>query len=364
MIVRGEKEDIFLYKQTPEMKNRATQILIHIVCSLAFLSIPILSPPPGSGSLASIMGNAHFLQDFSGIVLTLIFFYACYYYIIPRYFFTGKYIPFTLFCLLGFAIIIWLPNMWREMPHAHPMGSNFRMDRPREGWGYHFYIGHITHNFLRFAVVLSVALMLKINNRMKQVQREKLNTEVSFLKAQINPHFLFNTLNSIYSLTLSKSDDAPKAVVKLSGIMRYAISEANHDYVSLEKEITYISNYIDLQKLRLTPKVKVVYEVTGNPGNAQIAPFLLIPFIENAFKYGVNSEEDSNIQVTLTITSLAASLFVYNNKVYVQKDNAFATGIGINNTSTRLAMLYSGRHSLEVNDGADDFSVSLKIDLA
>jgi len=363
-MITGRKETLFLYGQQQEMKNKATQILVHTVGSLAFLSIPLLSPPPGSGNFSSIIHNGHFWQDMFGFIITLLFFYAAYYLLIPRYFFTGKYLQFVAWCLIGFVLITWLPNLLRVMQPRPYMSGRFRHGPPAEGMGYLFLLGHIAHNFLRFAVVLSIALVLKINSRLKKTQREKMQTEISFLKAQINPHFLFNTLNSIYSLTLSKSDDAPKAVIKLSGIMRYAISEANHDYVPLEKELDYISNYIELQKLRLTPKVKLAYHVAAHTGNLQIAPFLLIPFIENAFKYGVNSEENSSIQVNIEVKDSQVHLYVYNNKVYVQKHNTFATGIGITNTRIRLGMLYTGKYTLDIDDEPDDFKVSLKIDLA
>ena len=131
--------------------------------------------------------------------------------------------------------------------------------------------------------------MLKINSRLKLAEKEKVNAELSYLKAQINPHFLFNTLNSIYSLAIEKSDYTATAVVKLSSMMRYVITDASHKFVPLEKEINYISNYIELQKLRIDSSIKLMYTVTGDISDKKIAPLVLISFIENAFKYGVNA---------------------------------------------------------------------------
>ena len=194
-------------------------------------------------------------------------------------------------------------------------------------------------------------------------KEQMLNTEISFLKAQINPHFLFNTLNSIYALTLVKSEKAPDAVVKLSGMMRYAVSEASQSQVSLSKEVSYITNYIELQKLRITDKIVITFDVIGDPENKQIAPFLLIPFVENAFKYGVNSEENSDIWIRIEINEDDLQMQIENNKVFVRKDKNYGTSLGIKNTKERLHLMYPGKHLLKIRDGKYDFSVSLYIKL-
>ena len=150
-----------------------------------------------------------------------------------------------------------------------------------------------------FLLVIALAFLIKITNRLNEINTEKRNAEVSYLKAQINPHFLFNTLNSLYALTLQKSNEAPIAVLKLSGIMRYVVTESNREYVPLEKELNYIKDYIALQKLRLDPNVSLVFEIDGEPFGKAIAPLLLIPFIENAFKYGA---------VLFTIFSLRSAI--------------------------------------------------------
>lgn len=138
-----------------------------------------------------------------------------------------------------------------------------------------------------FILVLVCALLLKTNQRWRKLRQEKLETELSYLKAQINPHFLFNTLNSIYALAIEKSDYTATAVVKLSGMMRYIISESHKHFVSLEKEISYINDYIELQKFRLGGTVKIHYSLQGHYPGKEIAPLILITFVENAFKYGL-----------------------------------------------------------------------------
>jgi LytS/YehU family sensor histidine kinase len=200
-----------------------------------------------------------------------------------------------------------------------------------------------------------------IYEQWQDTKEQMLNTEISFLKAQINPHFLFNTLNSIYALTLVKSDKAPDSVIRLSGMMRYAVSEANYSFVPLSKEISYISNYVELQKLRITEKILITYELSGDVEGKLIIPFLLIPFIENAFKYGVNAEENSDIWIRVEINEEDLVMQVENNKVFVKKDKDYGTSLGIKNTRKRLQLLYPGRHVLKIKDGKYDFRVLLQI---
>lgn len=193
--------------------------------------------------------------------------------------------------------------------------------------------------------------------------RDKLDAELSYLKAQINPHFLFNTLNSIYSLALQKSDDAANAVVKLSGMMRYVLTESQRESVSLEKEINYIKDYVELQKLRLGNAVRLDFNISGNAAQKQIAPLLLIPFIENAFKHGVNAEENSEIEIEINVTESAVNLFVKNNKVNVDNTTDVKTGLGVENTKNRLILLYPDKHHLTIDDNPLSFAVSLSINI-
>ena len=142
-----------------------------------------------------------------------------------------------------------------------------------------------------------------------------MKSELSFLKAQINPHFLFNTLNSIYALAIKKDDKTADAVVQLSELMRYIMTNANDDVIALDKEINYINNFVQLQKTRLGNTVNVDYAVEGNAFGKCITPLILISFIENAFKHGVNPNQNSEIVIRITIVEDYLTLFVSNNKV-------------------------------------------------
>jgi len=203
---------------------------------------------------------------------------------------------------------------------------------------------------------------LHAERKSKQIENEKLNTELSFLKAQINPHFLFNTLNNIYSLAADKSDLTAPAVMKLSSIMRYVLTEARHDTVALEKEIKFIADYIELQKMRTTPKTTVSFTVEGDPEGKQVSPLLFLPFVENSFKYGVSTRELSPIDILLEIKEEEVHLKVRNNKQSLATLRPVEnTGIGIQNTRRRLELLYPDRYSLEMTDEPATYTVNLNI---
>jgi len=190
----------------------------------------------------------------------------------------------------------------------------------------------------------------------------KLGAELSFLKSQINPHFLFNTLNNIYALVLKKSSDAPNAVLMLSDIMRYMLHDSNHKRVLLEKEIDYISNFIQLQRLRLGKGVNVDMNVTGSPNGLEIAPMLLIPFVENAFKHGELQQKDAYIMIKLDIVSGEINFNVEN--VLRKKKEKTTSGIGLDNLQKRLALIYPGQYDLEMKEHGDTYICKLKLQLA
>lgn len=188
-------------------------------------------------------------------------------------------------------------------------------------------------------------------------------SELALLRSQVNPHFLFNTLNNIYSLVYMKSDEAPAAVMKLSSIMRYMLYDANADRVPLEKEIEYLGSFIELQKLRLKEQDWVEMTVTGSPYGKTIAPMLLIPFVENAFKHGSKTGENPGIRIQLTIDAGQIRFEVKNSirsNIPIQKDES--KGIGMHNIQRRLDLLYPDKHSLVITEEKEFFCVKLTIE--
>ncbi|RUT78522.1 sensor histidine kinase [Ancylomarina longa] len=206
----------------------------------------------------------------------------------------------------------------------------------------------------------------KVSDQFKDIEREKLEAELKALKSQINPHFLFNTLNNLYSLTLDKSDKAPGMVLQLSDMMRYILYECNERFVLLEKELGFVKNYLDLQKIRLDETIPVNLEVRGNTGEHKVAPLLFEPLIENAFKhgaYGKNNHGFVNILFNFEQKD-QLSLFIENrfHDDWQSKDSD--NGIGIKNVMRRLELIYPNKHDIEINKEGDLFRVNLKIDMS
>jgi LytS/YehU family sensor histidine kinase len=187
-------------------------------------------------------------------------------------------------------------------------------------------------------------------------------SELALLRSQVNPHFLFNTLNNIYSLVCKKSPDAPEAIMKLSSIMRYMLYDTNTDVVLLEKEIEYLGSFIELQKLRIRHTDFVELRIEGEVGNKTIAPMLLIPFVENAFKHGSKTGPSPGIMIHLVVSPHQLLFEVTNHlkKNYIGSKDILG-GIGLQNINRRLELLYPGKHSLESTQDNDLYRVKLLI---
>lgn len=218
--------------------------------------------------------------------------------------------------------------------------------------------------FYEFIISVFTAILLRINIQMHIIEQEKLLSEVSYLKAQINPHFLFNTLNSLYALALEKSDDTPDTILKLSTIMRYVTIESSNEKVELQKEIEYIKNYIDLQRFRMDDSTDFSFSIKGEIQQQKIAPLVFIPFIENAFKYGLNPDKYSKILIAITIENKHAKLYVKNTKsVQIIKENE-KSKTGLENTLKRLEYIYPNKHKLNIDETESFYTIQLTIDLA
>jgi len=200
----------------------------------------------------------------------------------------------------------------------------------------------------------------------KELETQTMQSEINFLKTQINPHFLFNTLNALYALTLKKSDIAPEVVLKLSEMMRYMLYECNEKYVSLPQELTYLQNYLDLERIRHTGKVDIRMEVKGDTEHIMIAPLILITFIENAFKHGLkNRIEGGFVHIFFEVTDDRLQFRIINSKADIigpaSTHNKKNSGIGLINVTRRLHLVYPVAHELKISNNPDTFEVTLTI---
>ena len=198
----------------------------------------------------------------------------------------------------------------------------------------------------------------------RALENKNLQSELSFLKSQINPHFLFNTLNSLYALTLKKSDKAPEIVLRLSDMMRYMLYESNEKMVDLEKEIDSIKNYLELEKIRYGEKAGISFECDGDDlNNYCIPPLIFIPFLENAFKHGLSNSLDKGfVKVKISFKKIDLLFEIENSKSKEAKDERFYKGgIGLTNVKRRLELIFGQNYKLNIIDTEHSFSVNLAL---
>lgn len=195
----------------------------------------------------------------------------------------------------------------------------------------------------------------------RNLETEKKDMELQFLKSQLNPHFLFNSLNNIYSLAYQKSDKTADAILKLSEIMRYMIYESNDSWVALSKEIEYVTSYIELQKLRFKNGAAVEMTLNGEIDDQQIIPLILISFVENAFKHGVANDPEDPIRINIIANQKILHFSITNKKSNANKDAL--GGVGLNNVERRLQLLYPDRYKLNIVNSATHYTSELMLDI-
>jgi two-component system LytT family sensor kinase len=220
-------------------------------------------------------------------------------------------------------------------------------------------------SMLIFIVFISLifSLIRKVQDqegKEKQLSKEKSDTEIQLLKAQINPHFIFNSMNNIYSLAYSKSDQAPEAILKLSEMLRYVYYDCNRDEVTLGAELEYIRNYMAFQQMKSPHEQSIVLEADGIDENFRIAPMLFIPFVENSFKYSKIEElQDARVEIKLTTEDNKLCFRITN--THPENGKSPGSGMGIENVRSRLELTYPGTSSLEFKDENSSFEVVMKI---
>ncbi len=226
---------------------------------------------------------------------------------------------------------------------------------------------------LSFTAVVMVMIVkftkdwLKDQKRTQELEKEKLETELKFLRSQFNPHFLFNTINSIHFLIEKDSKRASDTLSKFSDLLRYQLYECNEPKIPLKKEVHYLANFVALEKLRVSKNVPVVLDVSENVNGAQIAPFILMPFVENAFKHVSKGKQQQNfIRISLEQQEKQIQFTVENSQDTVEpksRDAVYYGGIGLTNVKRRLDLLYPQQHTLKIDSQNNTYSVQLTIDL-
>lgn len=344
--------------------NHIRSILVQFLAIFLFILFPVATGPRGLSELLHWPPNPFMIRDLFQYALLTLLFYLNYYYLVPKLYFTKKFVAyfFILFSLL--LIFLFMPG------DLFSFGNSIRFRPPNHHPSFPppeqnpVFNRHFRHIFFPFLMLVFLSLILKIQSRLKESEGKKLTAELLLLKAQINPHFLFNTLNGIYALALERSEKTPSAILRLSGLMRYVTTEATNDWVPLEKELNYIVDYVELQLLRLGETIEVDFSIKNESNGRVIAPLILISFIENAFKHGIGPSGEAKIRIEISADqnelSLKTSNQIFPNSSALEWEK---NGLGINNTSERLQRIYAGKHKLEIKDMDQSFQVDLKINL-
>ncbi|TGD79594.1 sensor histidine kinase [Hymenobacter wooponensis] len=346
--------------------QRAWTVVIHVASWVGVATIPRLlstNPPP-------------FQPGFLIPPLLLAgFFYLNYHILIPQLFAKRRFLAYFGVVLVLLGLFYW-PFISRaagitKRP-SRPHRTEIVVGRPGE-------TGQLRHSrppqgiWMIGILVWIISSGLRITSEWfeterarRELQNNHLTAELAFLKSQVSPHFLFNTLNNIYSLAQLKADEAPEAILQLSQLMRYMLYESAAPRVPLEREVAYVRTYIDLQRLRLTPEqADISFTVEGNLNGCMIEPMLLIPFVENAFKHGISARHPSKIAVELAVVGQQLQFNVTNTRFPEAKaDHDPNSGIGLPNVQQRLALLYPDRYQLQLDQTPTEYSVALTLTMA
>ncbi len=318
-------------------------------------------------------------------VIYLTIFYTNYFILIPYLLFNKKILAYIGFSIILLAVSYFLKDSlirmnFEELPNFRNingppppeiLANKMPFQRPNpEGFfnirNYKPIIFTLTGIIFFYIISLLLKLLQKWNNHEKykaELEKEKILIELKLLKQQLHPHFLFNSLNNIYSLSISKSDKVTSSILKLSSILRYFLYENVDTMIYLKDEISVINDYIELQKLRINDTVTLSYNAIGDFSNYKIEPFIILPLIENSFKYGSDNINSSFIDFAIIVMHNKLGLRIKNKIVYKPQSKDHNSGIGIKNIKRRLELLYPGKYIFDIKESDGIFSVHLELKL-
>lgn len=296
------------------------------------------------------------------VPLFISFGYPLAYWAVPGLLLKGKVVQFCLLALAWAVVGLYLNTGFREYIFI-PLRIALDLDLiPKKGFSVNGYLCMTTSA----ASPLIIKFFKQWTYQQKQwlqAQQEKITAEVQLLKSQIHPHFLFNTLNNIYSFSLEGSSKTPEMILKLSSLLSYMLNDCRAEQVRLEKELEIMKNYIDLQKERYARFIEIAWNVEGDLEDKYIAPLLMLPFLENAFKHGTSEQVGTSwLSVDLSVRSNTLRCNIANSKNELVLCRTRGKGIGIDNVKKRLELMYPGSHQLQIQEG-NPFEVSLLVDL-
>lgn len=334
------------------MKNNRIALYIDLLFCLVIIPLVIMLLPVDRW----IVTNTAFLFTLVVYVYALYFVYRCA--CLPKLFMQKKYLRIVILLVVLVAVtegLTYFPMPTERLTDdSRPMEARLHI-RTQTIW---FFFLMVTGFSL--AIELTFELFRQILSR-QEIEAEKNKAELALYKAQINPHFLFNTLNTLYALVLSGSDKTESAFVKFSGILRYMYSQSGSELIPAERELDYIRQYVDLQKLRLNRHTQVNLAIDMVDKQVLIPPMILITFVENVFKYGTSSDTDCTVYIHICVDEDRLLLETENTVMRRREDGN--QGIGIANCRKRLELLYPGRYELWVGESDNQYKTYLTIRL-
>jgi two-component system LytT family sensor kinase len=305
------------------------------------------------------------LFELTVLPVKLIYSYLVLYLLIPRFLNKKKYLPFigwfaALGLLAGIAVgfldvHIISPIIFGK--DSYPVGLDVKV----------IYKMIDQMQTVAFVIVIKVVQRQMLEERSSQIlARQKLDAELKLLKNQLQPHFLFNTLNNLYGMVLTKDEKAPDLLLKLSDVLSYMLYECNDQFVLLEKEVKILKDYMKLEKIRYGKKLNLTFSTDGDFSNKKVAPLLYFPLIENAFKHGpAKLDRESGVIIHLSMQKEELHFMVRNERIEIgeQTQQNIAGGVGLENVKARLSLLYPDRHELNIKKTEQHFEVNLTLHL-
>lgn len=305
------------------------------------------------------------------VVIHAILFYVNYYILLPRFLERNKYISYFLSLVMLIVFTYILFSLSNELSFIHESletGKHRRFHgapRLERAFRSRIFINNIISS-LAVLFISSTYWTIRRNQQRKQreinLMNENLQTEMKFLKSQINPHFLLNAMNNLYYLATTQREKTPDMIMKLSEMMKYVLYETNAKQVLLSREVNYINDYIEFQRIKFEKQPDISADFSGVDGNKNISPMILIPFIENAFKHGNLDDDTGFVEIKLSTSAQTLHLLV-RNTVSKGGTKDKTGGIGLENVKRRLEFLYAGQYKLAIKEEEHVFSVDLKLEL-
>jgi len=300
-----------------------------------------------------------YLLGYSFVFVSIITFYFNYFFVLPKIFRKRKFLYFIGGIFLNFLVFILLRYSVEEI--LYPAVLGFR--NYQEGTSFSFYfIDNLYYGstaVFMSSVIWFLNYSIKTDKENRILQKEKSEAQNSLLKSQINPHFIFNTLNNIYSLVNMKSEKSLTAIEKLGDLLRFSSNEITKDFTTLGNEIQYVKSYLDLESLRIQNPENIYFSDETKNKNLKIAPMILIPFVENAFKHG----DLKNDILEISVKTEGNNLYFYQRNKISRKQKDQSSGIGIENVRKRLNILYPQKHQLNIDKNDDYFTINLNMEL-